>query len=142
MGFAGAPSLQPDLQVRQARAHARYVRACSTVERTRRMIEWSLTMTAYRSLRIRGGSDRTVIGDSKRVVIAVRVRELITAGMLPRKRPTRMFVGPSKDVHGCIMCGEKLMRGEIEYEFDMDSHVIYLHRRCFELWREVETEAS
>jgi hypothetical protein len=142
MNFAGALALQPDLQARQARAEARYARACSTVERARRLIEWSHTMTRYRDARIRGGAERALIGDSERLLIAVRVRDLIAAGMLPRKRPTKMFVGPSLAVHGCIMCGEKLTRGEIEYEFDMDSHVIYLHRRCFEVWRELDAESA
>jgi hypothetical protein len=142
MNFAGAPAPQPDLQARQARAEARYARACSTVQRTQRLIEWSRTMTRYRRGRIRGGSERAFIGDSQRDLIAVRVRDLIAAGILPRKRPTKMFVGPTMDSHACIMCGEKLTRGEIEYEFDMNSHVIHLHHRCCQLWHELESESA
>ena len=92
-------------------------------------------MTRYKTARIRGGAD-----DHVRLI--ARLRDLITAGALPRNRPAKMFVGPSLDAHACILCREKFTHGEIEYEFEMDSHAIYLHRRCFDLWRELDAESE
>ena len=123
------------LEARRARALVRYNRAVAAIERSQRQILWSRVMTRCKISRIRGSSDDPS-------VVLARLRVLIEAEMLPRKPPATAFAGPTHDGHACIGCGGKLVRGEIEYELDIDSHVMYLHRRCFDIWREFDRQSA
>ena len=127
--------LQRDLQARKDRVAALLANARLKIERGKRLIMWSRVLTRCRGKQISGGTDDVS-------AVLARLRVLIENGTLPRKPPAKAFVGPTNDGHACIGCGGKLEQGEIEYELDMDSHVLYLHRRCFELWREVDGQSA
>jgi hypothetical protein len=125
--------LQMDLQSRYASAVARYERACAVIERSQRLILWSRALMRPGS-RIRGGSDDGA-------VIRARLRALIDAGTLPSKPPTKMFAGPAFINHPCTVCGAGIRPGETKYESDVRTRILRVHRRCYELWREVEAQS-
>jgi hypothetical protein len=50
---------------------------------------------------------------------------------------------PCREGHACTGCGDAIHVGEIEFEVMTPGHiVIFLHRRCFDLWTREAAEAS
>ena len=89
---------------------------------------WSRVMTRNRRSRIRGSSD----DDGP---ILERLHALIANRTLPSKPPRKIYVGRAAYNHVCEVCGSPLRFGQVEYESDFENRVLYLHPRCFELWR-------
>ena len=75
-------------------------------------------------------------------VIRARLRSLIDAGTLPSKPPTKMFAGPAFINHPCTVCGAGIRPGEMEYQSDVRTRILRVHRRCYELWREFEAQSA
>ena len=71
-----------------------------------------------------------------------RLRLLVESGALPSKPPQRMFAGPTLDRHSCIVCSETLSHGAVEYELSAADHVVYLHPRCFYVWRQLDQQTA
>jgi|SoiMetStandDraft_2_1073263.scaffolds.fasta_scaffold46048_4 hypothetical protein len=45
--------------------------------------------------------------------------------------------------HACIVCAANILVGETELEEMMPGRIVlFLHRRCFELWTEVAAEVG
>jgi len=71
-----------------------------------------------------------------------RVRVLIESGALPSKPPQKMFAGRTIDRHKCKVCSETLSDGAVEYEVSAADHVVYLHPRCFYVWRQFDQQTA
>jgi hypothetical protein len=98
-----------------------------------RAAEWAV-LSARATLdrhkpRIRGGSD--TLSDE---AIRERIRALLSSGVLSRKPPTKMFVGPSAGGRFCAICGGGIAQGEMEFESSIPAEVsLVFHRRCADL---------
>jgi hypothetical protein len=75
--------------------------------------------------------------------IRTRLRLLIGGRVLPRIEPKQVWAGPCSDSHACTACGSAISVGETEFEMTGPGEVvIFLHRRCFDLWTCEAVEAS
>ena len=84
---------------------------------------------------IGGGNDSPSADD----VIRARFRELIEGGVLPRGAPKRVVASRSDGRGRCTACGRDFVRGDVQYEITtLKAIVVAFHRRCFDLWPEVE----
>ncbi len=62
------------------------------------------------------------------------VRSRLTAGALPSADPTKVYGGTS-DGAICLGCTRPILAGQIEYELQFASAVVFrLHRACYLLW--------
>ena len=87
---------------------------------------------------IRGASD-DVSPTIQRLRSLERLRSLIADGTLPRKRPAKVFGGPTRGGRVCVVCAANLLAPEIEFEITNEADlVVYFHRRCFDLWLEAD----
>jgi hypothetical protein len=66
--------------------------------------------------------------------VAALIHTKIAAGLLPRDRPQRVWVGPGSD-KTCDGCGQPITKEQREYEFDPPGWpTIRLHSDCLGLW--------
>jgi hypothetical protein len=62
------------------------------------------------------------------------IQAKITAGLLPRDRPQKVWIGPGSD-KVCDGCDQPITKEQREYEFDPPGWpTIRLHAECLELW--------
>ena len=72
-----------------------------------------------------------------------RIRELLTAGVLPKQPPAKLFAGPSPGDRVCIVCGTGIAKGEVEFESSVPTELIlFFHRRCADLWMQEAEDGS
>jgi hypothetical protein len=78
---------------------------------------------------ISGGVDT---GDQE---IRDRIRGLLDASGIHRRRGLTLWAGKSLGGHECAACRREIPTGEIEYEIVIAKAVSFLfHRSCFERW--------
>ena len=66
--------------------------------------------------------------------VAAVIRAKIAAGLLPRDRPQKVWVGPGSD-KACDACEQPITKEQREYEFDPPGWpTIRLHSECLGLW--------
>jgi len=69
-----------------------------------------------------------------------KAQEAIRSGTLPTGKPDRMFGGPGNG-SACAVCGERVMREQMELEIEFNRHdttpgldTYHLHPPCFAAW--------
>jgi hypothetical protein len=88
---------------------------------------------------INGGGDPV----SDEVAARARLQTLIEGGELPRSRPRQLWSGPCPKRHDCTICGTSIEVGDVELEITLPADVvIFVHRRCFNLWTEVSGDGD
>jgi hypothetical protein len=66
--------------------------------------------------------------------VAAVIQAKITAGLLPRDRPQKVWVGPGSD-KACDGCEQPITKEQREYEFDPPGWpTIRLHTDCLGVW--------
>jgi hypothetical protein len=66
--------------------------------------------------------------------LAAAIRAKVAAGLLPRDRPQKIWVGPGSG-KACDGCELPITSGQREYEFDVPGgRTIRLHADCVALW--------
>ncbi len=67
-------------------------------------------------------------------MLLTRVRDLLTAGMLPRQRCQATWFGPGRG-HTCAACDRPIVATDIECECDLQGGAtLRFHKQCFEVW--------
>ena len=73
--------------------------------------------------------------------LRARIRDRLTAGMLPRKPPQKVWGGRGTR-RPCAACGEIISDAEVEIEIEMEAEAevaarhLFFHPRCRVLWEE------
>jgi hypothetical protein len=71
-------------------------------------------------------------GDSD---LAAAIRAKVAAGLLPKDRPPKMWVGPGAE-KPCDGCDLPITKDHREYEFDSPAgRTMRFHQACLELWQ-------
>jgi hypothetical protein len=111
-------------------------------------ITWSIRLTqSTRELRlrcsqvrrhavwVRGSRRRSIQGASDREPsIAALIEAKVAAGLLPRDRPARVWVGPGSG-KACEGCAQPIRQDQREYEFDPPGWpTIRMHQDCLSVW--------
>jgi len=66
--------------------------------------------------------------------VAAVVQAKVAAGLLPRERPSKMWVGPGTG-KTCDSCEQPITKDDREYEFDPPGWpILRLHQACVEAW--------
>jgi hypothetical protein len=80
--------------------------------------------------------------------IRALARNILQAGLLPRRGPDGTWGGKGVDVP-CPICGERIGPDQLEYELQFrqegatpDVDLFHLHLRCFAPWEMERTKAS
>ncbi len=73
-------------------------------------------------------------------ILREKAQEAIRSGKLPTGRPDRTFGGPGSGI-ACAVCGERVMREQVELEIEFNRHgttpgldTYHLHPLCFAAW--------
>ena len=67
--------------------------------------------------------------------VAAVVQAKVAAGLLPRGRPSKMWVGPGTGKI-CDGCEQPITKDDREYEFDLPGRpILRLHQACMEAWQ-------
>ena len=73
-------------------------------------------------------------------VLRERARQVIEGGMLPNRRPDRMWAGPGGGA-ACAVCRAPLRPEELEYEIEFDGNgdgrgleTYHVHVHCLPPW--------
>jgi hypothetical protein len=131
------------IEERFARAAGRWANAVARQHRARLQVEnsrWLLTSSRAvierpRPLSRGGGA----AGVDDAATVRERLRAFIASGVLPpRIPPGRLWVGPSRHVHACAVCGVTIRKGETEAEFIARDVTLFLDRSCLRLWSQAE----
>jgi hypothetical protein len=74
--------------------------------------------------------------------VAAVIQAKITAGLLPRDRPQKVWVGPGSD-KACDGCEQPITKEQREYEFDPPGWpTIRLHSECLGAWHVERMKAN
>jgi len=68
--------------------------------------------------------------------VGPKIRENMSDGRLPTRRPTRTWFGFAQGDTSCAACGDPIANGalECEAEFPEESRTWFFHAACFEIW--------
>jgi hypothetical protein len=116
---------------------ARYERGCRSIDRTRWLITTSRAILDRGRPVISGGGPDPL----SETVIRTRVRALIDTGVLTPARLGCLWEWTCRQRHPCSGCGLAITPGDIEVEISTHGVVLFLHRRCLELWAQ-EADAN
>jgi hypothetical protein len=67
--------------------------------------------------------------------IRPRLRVLVDSGLLPQIFSNEIWASRCTTRHACTVCTSGIEVGEVEYELSVDGVVVFVHTRCFSLWR-------
>jgi hypothetical protein len=65
--------------------------------------------------------------------VRIRLRHMLETGEIPCEEPQKLWAGRGTGLH-CVACGETIPPTELEYEIDLRSGTLRVHRVCHDLW--------
>ena len=71
----------------------------------------------------------------KEASVRQRIRQMLESGALPCEEPDKVWAGHGNGSH-CAACGENITQVEVEYEVQLASVTLRLHRECHEIWHD------
>ena len=71
----------------------------------------------------------------KEEFVRQRIRAMLDSGEMPCDQPEKLWAGRGTGSH-CAACGETISSTEIEYEVQLASTTLRLHRVCHTLWHD------
>jgi len=141
ISLAGRRADRPPRQRVEDRARdavERWTRTLAHCQRSRWLINSSRATLDRQRPGFSGGAES--LGGQDAAILS-RLRGLIDGGVLPDE-VSRGWVGPCLEHHRCIACEDHIPLHDTEFEWESTDGPLFFHRRCFDLWRGENRDAS